>query len=66
MSNTAEVIIIGGGVSQTGHFLFNPLKTALSEHVMSSDYIKNLTISTAALGDDVGLMGALALAQSLK
>jgi glucokinase len=61
-----SAIIIGGGVSQTGHFLFGPLKTALSEHVMSSDYMKNLTISTAALGDDVGLMGALALAQSLK
>jgi glucokinase len=61
-----SVIIIGGGVSQTGHFLFNPLKTALHDHVMSPDYLKNLTITSAALGDEVGLMGALALAHTRK
>ena len=61
-----SVIIFGGGVSQTGRFLFDPLKAALCEHVMSPDYLKNLTITTAALGDEVGLMGALALAHTLK
>lgn len=61
-----SAIIIGGGVSQTGHFLFEPLRTTLRKNVMSPEYIQNLTITTAALGDDVGLMGSLALAQSLK
>jgi glucokinase len=61
-----SVIVIGGGVSQTGRFLFDPLKTALTKHVMSPDYLKNLTITSAALGDEAGLMGALALAHSLK
>jgi glucokinase len=60
-----SVIIIGGGVSQTGRFLFDPLKSTLRDHVMSPDYMKTLTITTAALGDDVGLMGALALAHTL-
>lgn len=60
-----SVIIIGGGVSQTGNFLFDPLKASLRDHVMSPDYLKNLTVSQAALGDEVGLMGALALAQTL-
>jgi glucokinase len=61
-----SALIFGGGVSQAGSFLFDPLKTALREHVMSPEFLKNLTITTAALGDDVGLMGALALAYTLK
>lgn len=60
-----SVVIFGGGVSQTGRFLLDPLKTALREHVMSPDYLNNLVITTAALGDEVGLMGSLALAHSL-
>jgi glucokinase len=60
-----SVIIIGGGVSKTGRFLFDPLKASLREHVMSLDYMDNLIITSAALGDEVGLMGALALAQSI-
>jgi glucokinase len=61
-----SVIIIGGGVSQAGRFLFDPLRSTLCEHVMSPDYVKNLTVTTAALGDEVGLMGALALAHTLQ
>jgi len=60
-----SAVIFGGGVSQTGQFLFEPMKASLCEHVMSPDYLKNLTITTAALGDEVGLMGALALAHTL-
>jgi hypothetical protein len=37
----------------------------MNEHVISRKYLENLTLTTSALGDDVGLMGALALAQSL-
>jgi glucokinase len=60
-----SVVIIGGGVSQSGEALFAPLRTAMNEHVMSKKYLENLTLTTAALGDDVGLMGALALAQNI-
>lgn len=58
-------VIIGGGVTQTGPLLFDPLRTAMREHLMSPDYMENLMLAPAALGDDVGLMGALALARSL-
>jgi glucokinase len=60
-----SVVIIGGGVSQSGDAFFGPLRTAMSEHVLSSQYLENLTLTASALGDEVGLMGALALAQKL-
>jgi glucokinase len=60
-----SVVIIGGGVSQSGEALFAPLRKAMNEHVMSPKYLENLTLTTASLGDEVGLMGALALAQQL-
>jgi glucokinase len=59
-----SLVIIGGGVSQSGEALFAPMRTAMNEHVMSKKYLDNLTLTTAALGDDVGLMGALALAKT--
>jgi len=59
------LVIIGGGVSQSGEAFFGPLRIAMNEHVMSKKYLENLTLTASALGDDVGLMGALALAQTV-
>jgi glucokinase len=59
-----SILILGGGVSQSGDLLLNPMKASLAEYVISPEYINNLTITTAALGDDAGLLGALALSQS--
>jgi glucokinase len=56
-------VIIGGGVSRSGPLLMEPMKAAMREHVISPHYLENLTLTTAALGDEVGLMGALALAR---
>jgi glucokinase len=61
-----SIVIIGGGVSQSGSFLLKPMQAALTEHVLTPQYVENLTVTTAALGDDVGLMGALALAMDMK
>jgi glucokinase len=58
-------VIIGGGVSQSGEAFFGPLRSVMSEHVMSQKYLENLTLAKASLGDEVGLMGALALAQQM-
>jgi glucokinase len=58
-------IILGGGVSRSGPFLLEPLRAAVAEHVISSEYMRGLVISTAELGDDAGLYGALALAASI-
>ncbi len=56
-------LIIGGGVSRSGDLLLAPLRRALRTHVMSPEYLQGLTVTTAALGDEAGLMGALALAE---
>jgi len=52
-------LIFGGGVSQSGDLLMIPFRRSLEEHVLNSLYLKNLDIKFAALGDDVGLIGAL-------
>ncbi|HPH95677.1 MAG TPA: ROK family protein [Anaerolineaceae bacterium] len=61
-----SIVVLGGGVSQTRELLINPLWETLRKNVMAPDYIKDLVITTAALGDDAGLYGALALAQQVK
>jgi glucokinase len=58
-------VIIGGGVSRSGSHLMKPLKIALHEHILCPQYLDNLVLTTTTLGDDVGLMGALALAHSM-
>jgi len=56
-----SMIILGGGVSQSGDLLFNPIRSFLQSHVMTSKYLDNLSIVPSVLGDESGLMGALAL-----
>lgn len=58
-----SAIIIGGGVSQSGDLLIKPLEQTLKEHILSPKYLNELSIGVSPLGDDVGLMGALALLQ---
>jgi glucokinase len=59
-----SIIILGGGVSRSGPFLLEPLREALAERALSPEYLNGLIITTAALGDDAGLLGALVLAES--
>jgi glucokinase len=56
-----SVVIFGGGVSFSGKFLLDPVKASLEKHVMDKSYLNNLLITNAELGDNAGLMGALAL-----
>jgi glucokinase len=58
-----SIIILGGGVSRSGSFVIEPLRAALAENIMSPEYMHGLVVTTAALGDDAGLLGALTLAQ---
>jgi glucokinase len=58
-----SIVIIGGGVSQSGSLLLDPFEASLRNNVINSRYLENLVITTADLGDDAGLLGALALAQ---
>jgi glucokinase len=59
------VVVIGGGVSQSGDLLMVPLRRALEEHVMAPQYLENLTVTRALFGDEAGLIGALTLAREL-
>jgi glucokinase len=57
-----SAVIFGGGVSMVGDLLFAPIKEALPKLVYSQDYLDGLHFAMAELGDDVGLLGCLALA----
>jgi len=58
-----SILIFGGGASQAGELLFKPFRASLHKHVFHPHYLDDLIISKAALGDDAGLLGALALAR---
>ena len=59
-----SIVLLGGGVSHSGDHFFIPLRQSLKENVFAPGYLDDQTIAFAALGDDVGLLGALALAQT--
>jgi glucokinase len=61
-----SAVVFGGGVSQSGPFLFDPMRASLERYVMSPHYLKDLTMTTAVYGDQAGLVGALALARTHK
>jgi glucokinase len=52
-------IIFGGGVSQSGDLLMIPFRKSLESHALNINYLKQLEIKNASLGDNVGLIGAL-------
>lgn len=58
-----SILIFGGGVSQAGDLLFKPFEESLRKHIFHPHYLDDLVITKAALGDDAGLLGALALAR---
>jgi len=58
-----SIVIFGGGVSQAGDLIMNPIRKAMRESVFSEHFLMDLELSYAELGDDVGLYGALALAR---
>jgi len=58
-----SIVILGGGVAiNCGDLILEPARVAMRSHVMSSIYTRDCQIAQAQLGDDVGLLGALALA----
>jgi len=55
-----EVVAVGGGLSQAGSLLFDPLEEALRTHV-GLDFARGVAVVPAALGQSAGLVGAAAL-----
>lgn len=58
-----SIVILGGGVSMSGSLLLEPFEDSLRKHVFHPRYLDGLVIAKAELGDDAGLLGALALAR---
>jgi len=58
-----SIVVFGGGVSSAGPLLFDPFHLSLKQRVFHPRYLEGLKIEMAALGDDAGLLGALALTQ---
>jgi glucokinase len=58
-----SIVILGGGVTRAGAILLEPLQAALHQYAFTHHYLDQLVITTAQLGDDAGLLGALALAR---
>ncbi len=56
-----EILVFGGGVSQLGSLLFDPMREAIYAHCIDRSYWENLRIERAALGDNVSIVGAAAL-----
>jgi glucokinase len=55
-----QLFIVGGGVSKAGDLLFAPARAIITERVMTEEW-RHIPIVPAMLGDDVGLLGAVAL-----
>jgi glucokinase len=56
-----SLIVIGGSVTKAGDLLFEPIRAAVRQRAMVSYYWENTPIVPATLGDDVALLGAVAL-----
>ncbi|MBI2863060.1 MAG: ROK family protein [Chloroflexi bacterium] len=56
------MVIIGGGVSNAGDLLFEPVRQVVAQRAMPT-YREGLAIAPTALGDDAGLLGAAVLAR---
>jgi glucokinase len=60
-----DLVVIGGGVANSGRTLFGPLEAALANYTGLS-FIRGLRVVPAALGGDAGLIGAAALVSSVR
>jgi glucokinase len=56
-----ERVVLGGGVTETGDFLFVPLRREVRQRVKLVA-VESVPILPAALGRDVGILGAAAVA----
>lgn len=56
-----EMLVIGGGMSQIGEPLLQPVRDTIGRHVIYEGYTRDLRVEMAQLGQDVSLVGAAAL-----
>lgn len=56
-----EIVILGGGVSNLGDLIFDPMREAIMKYSHDPAYHEGLKLERAALGEDVSIIGAAAL-----
>jgi glucokinase len=56
-----EILVFGGGVSNLGELIFEPMREAIRTYAIDDSYWRDLHIELAALGDNVSIVGAGAL-----
>lgn len=56
-----DLVVVGGGVANSGDLLFDPLRAALTDHA-GLDFLADLRVVPAELGGQAGLVGAARLA----
>lgn len=56
-----EIIVLGGGVSQLGDLLFDPMRATMKTYTTDKAYWRDLRIVPAELGENVSIFGAAAL-----
>ena len=59
---TPAIVIFGGGVTQSGSLILDPITESMKRNIMDPSYLYGLQLATVKLGDDAGLLGALAQA----
>ena len=57
-----SIVIFGGGVTQSGSLILDPITESMKRNIMDPSYLYGLQLATVKLGDDAGLLGALAQA----
>lgn len=57
-------VILGGGVMQCGPLLLKPIEDAIKKFVIDKEYISEMVLSKALLGDEAGLIGALTILET--
>lgn len=60
-----DLVVIGGGVANSGAVLFAPLRDALHTYA-GLDFLRDIRVVPAELGGDAGLVGAAALAREAR
>jgi len=57
-----EIVVVGGGVTNVGDLLFDPMRAAVKAMSIDETYWEDLEIVTPDLGEDVSVIGAGTLA----
>ncbi|WP_405659451.1 ROK family protein [Streptomyces sp. NBC_01166] len=60
-----DIAVIGGGVAGAGEVLFAPLRRSLRDYATLS-FVQDLTVTSAVMGTDAGLVGAAAAASTVR